>query len=252
MNTRLGQHRNKSAMESLTNLRSDISSLIEQSFGTGGGTLPKSPSSPANLGLAAGVSNSPYLRPPPRVVAGQQPALETSFAENGVTATMPSKVLTRAAMRRQVHTKDFLLCNFKFSKAFQNFLLIRSFQLNRAFAGLKNHKLVVAYFCCLLNRNFLLNRSIPYRYTTVLLFNFLFNCSKLQLHIKIQWLLWADAGGLPVNGPNIMTQCKIIAQEMNLDHNCSVTINYIDIALNRPHNHCLVPEISLRPRFGKS
>ena len=45
MNTRLGQHRNKSAMESLTNLRSDISSLIEQSFGTGGGTLPKSPSS---------------------------------------------------------------------------------------------------------------------------------------------------------------------------------------------------------------
>ena len=102
MNTRLGQHRNKSAMESLTNLRSDISSLIEQSFGTGGGTLPKSPSSPANLVLAAGVANSPYLLPPPPVVAGQQPALETSFAENGVTATMPSKVLTRAAMRRQV------------------------------------------------------------------------------------------------------------------------------------------------------
>jgi len=107
MNTRLGQHRNKSAMESLTNLRSDISSLIEQSFGTGGGTLPKSPSSPANLGLAAGVSNSPYLLPPPPVVAGQQPALETSFAENGVTATMPSKVLTGAAMRRQSSAFEF-------------------------------------------------------------------------------------------------------------------------------------------------
>ena len=37
-----------------------------------------------------------------------------------------------------------------------------------------------------------------------------------------QWLLWADAGGLPVNGPNIMTQGEIIAQEMKLDHNCSV------------------------------
>ena len=112
MNTRLGQHRNKSAMESLTNLRSDISSLIEQSFGTGGGgTLPKSPSSPANLGLAAGVANSPYLLPPP---ASQQPALETSFAENGVTATMPSKVLTRAAMRRQVtRISCFAILNFQ-------------------------------------------------------------------------------------------------------------------------------------------
>ena len=98
MNTRLGQRNRSNMQDSLTNLRSDISSLIEQSFGTT--TVVKSPSSPC-------------LRRQPAAGHLAVPTLETSFGANGVTATtttaLPpsSKVLTRAAMRRQSSAFEF-------------------------------------------------------------------------------------------------------------------------------------------------
>ena len=100
MNTRLGQRNRSNVQDSLTNLRSDISSLIEQSFGTT--AMVKSPSSPCLSRQAAAPGHLAV------------PTLETSFGPNGVTATTttaavpPSaKVLTRAAMRRQSSAFEF-------------------------------------------------------------------------------------------------------------------------------------------------